>query len=75
MKVLDLFCGCGGMTKGLTDAGLDIVAGIDVWDKAIDSYKSNHKHMALCEDIRNFPPSKFRELYKGNIDVLVGGPP
>jgi DNA (cytosine-5)-methyltransferase 1 len=75
MKVLDLFCGCGGMTKGLTDAGLDVVAGIDVWDKAIDSYKSNHKHMALCEDIRNFPPSKFRELYKGNIDVLVGGPP
>ena len=24
IKVLDLFCGCGGFTKGLGDAGLDV---------------------------------------------------
>ena len=28
LNVLDLFCGCGGMSKGLTDAGLNIIAGI-----------------------------------------------
>lgn len=39
INVIDLFCGCGGMTQGLTDAGLNIIAGIDFWDKAIDSYK------------------------------------
>lgn len=33
LNVLDLFCGCGGMSKGLTDAGLNIIAGIDIWDK------------------------------------------
>jgi site-specific DNA-cytosine methylase len=27
------------MSKGLTDAGLNIIAGIDIWDKAINSYK------------------------------------
>ena len=36
-NVIDLFCGCGGMSKGLTDAGFNIIAGIDIWDKAINS--------------------------------------
>jgi hypothetical protein len=30
-NVLDLFCGCGGMSRGLEDAGLNVIAGIDVW--------------------------------------------
>ena len=38
LNVIDLFCGCGGMSKGLTDAGLNIIAGIDIWDKAVESY-------------------------------------
>jgi DNA (cytosine-5)-methyltransferase 1 len=76
MKVLDLFCGCGGMSKGLTDAGLEIVAGIDVWDKAINSYSKNFKHQAILQDLTKFPPEKFQELYKVNkIDLIVGGPP
>ena len=29
IQVVDLFCGCGGFTKGLEDAGLEILAGID----------------------------------------------
>ena len=35
MNVLDLFCGCGGFTQGFVDAGFNVVAGIDIWDKAI----------------------------------------
>lgn len=38
-NVPDLFCGCGGMSKGLEDAGLSVIAGIDFWGRAIDSYK------------------------------------
>ena len=37
LNVIDLFCGCGGMSKGLTDAGLNVIAGIDIWDKAVES--------------------------------------
>ena len=29
IQVVDLFCGCGGFTKGLEDAGLEVLAGID----------------------------------------------
>lgn len=90
LNVLDLFCGCGGLSKGLEDSGLHVVAGIDIWDKAISNYKKNFKHLAICEDLTKFPPEKFDEIYnkdtKSNldtkvkpeykipIDILVGGP-
>ena len=78
LNVIDLFCGCGGMSKGLTDAGLNIIAGIDIWDKAIENYNKNFEHKAYCEDLTNLSPEKFNKLYNKdnkNIDVLVGGPP
>jgi len=78
LNVIDLFCGCGGMSKGLTDAGLNIIAGIDIWDKAVHSYNQNFSHKAYCEDLTQLPPERFNELYnKENqpVDVIVGGPP
>jgi DNA (cytosine-5)-methyltransferase 1 len=77
LKVLDLFCGCGGMTKGLIDAGLDVIAGIDIWNKAIDSYKCNYNHLAICEDLTKLSPYDFKIKYNinDNIDLIVGGPP
>ena len=77
-NVLDLFCGCGGMSKGLTDAGLNVIAGIDIWDKAIENYNKNFLHKAYCEDLTSLPPEKFNSLYNKenkNIDIIVGGPP
>ena len=78
LNVIDLFCGCGGMSKGLTDAGLNVIAGIDIWDKAVESYNKNNNHKAYCEDLTQLPPEKFNDLYnKENkiVDILVGGPP
>ena len=78
LNTIDLFCGCGGMSKGLSDAGLNIIAGIDCWDKAVESYNKNNVHQAYCQDLTKFSPEKFDELYnKENkiIDILVGGPP
>jgi DNA (cytosine-5)-methyltransferase 1 len=78
LNVIDLFCGCGGMSKGLTDAGLNVIAGIDIWDKAVESYNKNYHHKAYCEDLTHLSPEKFNELYnKENkkVDILVGGPP
>lgn len=77
--VLDLFCGCGGMSKGLQDAGLNVVAGLDVWDKAIESYKQNFQnHLSVCGDINKLPPEQFdkeHNIGKDKVDVIVGGPP
>jgi len=78
LNVIDLFCGCGGMSKGLTDAGLNVIAGIDIWNKAVDSYNKNFEHKAYCKDLTQFSPENFNELYNREnkeIDIIVGGPP
>lgn len=73
-NVLDLFCGCGGMTQGLKK-NLNIICGIDIWDRAIESYSKNHNHLALCEDLMEFSPDKLDKLLNKKIDIIVGGPP
>jgi len=77
LRVLDLFCGCGGMSFGLQQSGLDVVAGIDIWDKAIKSYGKNFPHLAICDDIQKLSPEIFREKFNilHPIDIIVGGPP
>jgi DNA (cytosine-5)-methyltransferase 1 len=79
LRVLDLFCGCGGMSLGLKQAGLHVVAGIDIWSVAIQSYQQNHSdHLGICGDLRSLPPEELESQYgikKGEIDLLVGGPP
>lgn len=78
LNTIDLFCGCGGLSKGLTDAGLNIIAGIDIWDQAIENYNKNFKHKAYCEDLTQLSPEKFNKLYnKDNkiIDIIVSSPP
>jgi DNA (cytosine-5)-methyltransferase 1 len=76
LNVLDLFCGCGGMSKGLTEAGLNVIAGIDIWDKAIESYNKNYEHKAYCYDLTQISPEIFNEkINKIIIDIICGGPP
>ena len=41
LSVLDLFCGCGGISCGFQMAGFKILGGIDNDPVAIESYKHN----------------------------------
>ena len=76
LSVLDLFCGCGGFTKGLEDAGLNVIAGIDHWKPAVESYKKNFNHICLEKDLTTYTPEEFsEETGIKDIDLLVGGPP
>ncbi len=43
VKVIDLFCGAGGLTHGLQLAGLDVVAGIDLEGECRFPYERNNK--------------------------------
>lgn len=75
--LLDLFCGCGGFTKGLHDTDkFDIIAGIDIWDRAIATYEKNFDHLAICKDLCEYSPERFKEDHKiEKIDIIVGGIP
>ena len=81
MNVLDLFCGCGGFSTGFEKLGFNIIAGIDIWDKAIESFRENHKNsLGICEDLTKYKPEDLECYLKENnkntdIDILIGGPP
>lgn len=73
-NVLDLFCGCGGMSNGFEQAGYNILLGIDCWETALKTFKKNHKNAhTLLADLANFDPSSLK--LDESVDVIIGGPP
>ncbi len=53
LRVVDFFCGCGGASEGLREAGLSITLGIDFDEKAGESYRLNFPEAAfISHDIR-----------------------
>lgn len=42
IKAIDLFCGAGGVTRGLLDAGIDVVAGFDIDISLKKVYEENN---------------------------------
>ena len=75
--VLDLFCGCGGLSLGFEQAGYDVLLGIDNWDDALVTFRYNHQHSeTICADLMNLNPVEAeKKIGKQHIDVIVGGPP
>lgn len=74
-KVLDLFCGCGGISEGYALAGFEIAGGIDFNEYATITFKHNFKNAKVHNiDITTFPDNQIEEEY-GDVDVIVGGPP
>ena len=78
-NVIDLFCGCGGFSKGFEQAGFNVRFGIDIWDEALVTYKHNFpKAVVLNDDITNVSGKQIVEMIGINseeIDVIIGGPP
>ncbi len=74
IKVVDLFCGCGGLSLGFQKAGFDIVAAYDKWDVALKVYRQNFFHPAENLDLSNVQLSSFLIKQK-QPDMIIGGPP
>ena len=78
-KAFDIFCGCGGTTQGLRDAGFSVIGGIESDELAVQTYRKNHKRIQVWEnDIRELDPStvmKSLKIKKGELELLVGCPP
>ncbi len=74
MKVVDLFCGCGGLSLGFINAGYDVVAGFDSWDEAIEVYKRNFNHPVIKQDLFNINEA-VDAISTYSPDMIIGGPP
>jgi DNA (cytosine-5)-methyltransferase 1 len=79
--VMDLFCGTGGFSYGMEQSGHGFSTrfGIDVLPIATETFRKNHTQaVGLCKDIRKVRRTEVKELTKlskGQVDVIVGGPP
>ena len=76
VEVIDLFCGVGGLTKGLSNAGLNVIAGFDNDKTCKYAYSHNNKSDFYLKDIRNVPSSFIDNLFsKNSLKVIVGCAP
>lgn len=76
IKVVDLFCGIGGMTRGFESEGFNVVAGIDIDDKCKYGYEKNNHAKFIHEDIAKVKSEEVQRLFDGgDIKILIGCAP
>lgn len=74
-RVLDLFCGCGGISEGFSLAGYEIIGGIDFNEDATKTFKHNFPSAEVLNiDISSISNEDIKKTFK-NVKVIVGGPP
>jgi len=74
LKAIDLFAGVGGSSCGVVSAGIDVVAAVDRWSLARDTYRSNFPEVRFllgrCEDV---DLAKLKKKI-GAVDLIVASP-
>lgn len=77
---VDLFAGCGGLTEGLLQAGIDVAASVELHPQAALTHAFNHPGTdVFVGDVRGWSDDLVtrslatREV--DGIDLVVGGPP
>ena len=70
IKAIDLFCGAGGVTRGLLDAGIDVIAGFDI-DKSLKKVYEENNIRQNGEKVSYFD-TKVEDITKKDIYKLVG---
>lgn len=74
MRVVDLFCGCGGLSLGFEKAGFDVVAAFDNWDAALHVYNANFSHPGYSLDLTDVDNCT-KTIAAFSPDMIIGGPP
>lgn len=76
---IDLFCGAGGLSAGLEMAGFTVLAGNDIFDAAGETFSKTHPHAQFIpgpiEELSVANLIQRSGLNKGELTLLVGGPP
>lgn len=73
MKAVDLFCGCGGMSLGFQNAGVEVLAAFDNWEPVINIYRDNFQHPVHNVDLNE--TNAVEQIKALNPEMIIGGPP
>src|SRR4051794_12629196 len=63
VTAVDLFCGAGGLTYGLRQAGIHVAAGIDLDPACEFPFAYNNSSTFIKADIRTIKPADLARLY------------
>ena len=74
MRVVDLFCGLGGSSLGVTRAGHEVVGACDLCPMALQTYRLNHGDHARLLDVRDTKEA-LAWLRRLEPDCIVASPP
>lgn len=83
-KAIDLFAGAGGFSLSAHNAGINVLAAVELNQQAAETYRANlieklgidtylFNHDVNQVDIRSM--MKYQGLSSGELDLLLGGPP
>ena len=76
IKVIDLFCGIGGLSHGFVKEGFDVIAGIDYEASCKFPFEANNDALFIAKDIREVESKEINQLFgKTKIRILVGCAP
>jgi DNA (cytosine-5)-methyltransferase 1 len=75
IKVIDLFCGVGGLSQGFVKERFNVVAGYDIDDSCQFAYEHNNKAKFHKCDITSLDATELIEQYGNDLRILVGCAP
>lgn len=81
MTFVDLFCGAGGLSKGLEMSGLQGICGLDFFEEAGMTYRRNFHHPFVYGDITlqkskdKFYSTVQQQLAGRHLNIVAGGFP
>jgi DNA (cytosine-5)-methyltransferase 1 len=75
--IIDLFSGCGGLSRGFEMADFNVLLGIDNWLDALKTFEKNHNNSKILHaDLQNIHPKDVQFNFNlPSVDIIVGGPP
>lgn len=71
INAVDLFCGVGGLTYGIQQAGINVVAGYDIDEKSKFAYEYNNDAKFILKDINGIEDDEILGLYPSDTDIKV----
>lgn len=80
LKAIDFFSGAGGLTHGLRQAGIDVIAGIDNDPSCKETFETNNEGVEFLEkDIAKYSPADLEQdlgiLKKDDFMIFAGCAP
>lgn len=79
IEAIDLFCGAGGLTRGLLDAGIEVKAGFDVEESCKYAYEKNNEGAKFFgQDVGTVTSDQLNKIWskgKNTIKLLAGCAP